>query len=112
MKVKVSELSWRQILPSIITTLVGGPCAGQKVNESYFDGRKSIYVMQNPAPTYMPQPEDPVANPFVCLYQLREGRYPDGRSFVVFTDPSMPDAEVFSACESLRKQTHPDFFAE
>jgi len=112
MKVKVSELSARQILPSIITTLVGGPCAGQKVNESYFDGRKSIYVMENPQPTYMPQPEDPVGNAKVCLYQLREGRYPAGGSFVVFSDPSMPDVQILSACESLRKQTHPGWFAE
>lgn len=108
MKVKVSELRDSHI----ITTLVGGLCAGQRVSESLFDGRQFIYAAPNRLPTYSPQPEDPALEVRTCLYELRKASHPARVSFVAFVDPGTPDSEFFSACESLRKQTHPDWFAE
>lgn len=112
MKVKVSELS--EIPPSIITTLVGGPCNGQKVGLHLFDGRTEINAFKQVPTHCAPYDEGPFVEKEEIFhrYALRMALHTNGASFAAFADPGMPDAEFFAACDSLRKQMHPDWFAE
>lgn len=93
--------------PRIVPVLVGGPCDGQRVSESFFDGRGFIYATPNREATYLKQSEDTPVNEHVCLYVLREGRYPLGDGFVVFAHPDMPDAELFAAAERVQQLPSP-----
>jgi hypothetical protein len=99
-----------KIPPDIITTLVGGPCDGQRVELHLFDGRCWINAFkQGPANVepYEEQPESPGEHSSHG-YRLREFRHPNGRAFVVFAEPELSDSEVIRACENLRRRSATD----
>jgi hypothetical protein len=109
-KVTVSELSGPRIPPDIITTLVGGPCDGQKVDLHLFDGRSWMSAFKQ-VPAYVkPYKDQPRSYQEHCThaYRLREFRHPNSRAFVVFADPELSDSEVIDACEKLRKRSATD----
>lgn len=98
------------IPPNIITTLVGGPCDGQEISSLLFDGRTWISAFKQVPAQVTPYEETPPTLSETCShhYNLREGRYPNGRGYVVFAHPDLSDAEVFQACETLLQRPPTD----
>lgn len=99
-----------KIPPDIITTLVGGPCDGQKVELHLFDGRDWINAFKQVPAHVKPYDEQPSCHTEHSshAYRLREFRHPNGRAFVVFAEPELPDSEVIRACEKLWRRSATD----
>ena len=87
----------------IIKTLVGGPCDGQVIPKSLFDGRPEILVFKLEPATLLNEFNVMPDNKAIDLYRytLREARSPYDRSVFSFAYIDVPDADALEAVKWL-----------